>query len=452
MKKQIVNGVFDMSGRKVPGVLSLRGRKSTFKLWSDAFFSVPEGDIHGTSSDAKAISVLGCRPTVPDMEQNTRFSGFTAAVTFDFAIVGRDHFCADDEHITACRFGFDDLRHVARTVALAPFGLINDPDQRIVQSLRNHKPEWAPEVNDRVAVIYFGAQREVLPETTVEIGTVSLNRGLKGTVGSSISLDDNPTVTIQFRPALNIRLVRERMSALRHFLGLVFGYLPTVHTPEIATSSVGELGGKRYHFFDHEVHMPTERVLPKREVRKIPGRLPVLDCHGEQRAAEFTTVLRAWFARNADPDREAANSRFLDCFLRGTYSTDRTIAAANMFDLLPASDWRHPKLNNLKKKARAKADIVITSIGAEHLPRLQEVIGHAVDCRNHFVHGKKAKLDYEKKSVMMFLTDTLEFVYGVSELVLCGWDVGILQNLSPFDHPFSDYLFTYKARLDASEA
>ena len=48
------------------------------------------------------------------------------------------------------------------------------------------------------------------------------------------------------------------------------------------------------------------------------------------------------------------------------------------------------------------------------------MIDHAIDCRNHYVHGNPAKLDYE--SVLDFLTNTLEFVYGVSELIECGWD------------------------------
>ena len=452
MKKQVHNGVFEISGRKVPGVLTLRGRKSTFELWSDKLFSVPEGDVHGTSSDAKAISVLGCLPTVPQAKQSTSRSGFTAPVTFDLAVVGRDPLSADDEHIVAFRFRFNELRHLARTHALAPFDLINDPDRRIVESLRNHKPEWAPEVNDRVTVIYFGKESDVLPETTTEIGTLSINRGLTGTIGAGISLNDDPTVTIQFRPALNIHLACERMRALRHFLGLVFGHLPTVHATEIATSSVGDLGGKRYHFFDREVHMPSERVLRKREIKKLRGHLPLLDCHGEQRRAEFGKVLEKWFRRNADPDRKRANWRFLDCFLRENYSTDRIIAAANMFDLLPARDWPHPRLKDLKKKVKAKADTVIRSIGSRRLPRLVEVIDHAVDCRNHFVHGKKTKLDYENVKVMVFLTDTLEFVYGISELIECGWDAGILHKLHANDHPFSYYLTMYESHLDASGA
>ena len=45
---------------------------------------------------------------------------------------------------------------------------------------------------------------------------------------------------------------------------------------------------------------------------------------------------------------------------------------------------------------------------------------------------------------MLFLTETLEFIYGTSELLLCGWD----PNKSVRDewHPLGGYVESYNAK------
>ncbi|MYB33380.1 MAG: hypothetical protein F4Y20_12960 [Acidobacteria bacterium] len=117
---------------------------------------------------------------------------------------------------------------------------------------------------------------------------------------------------------------------------------------------------------------------------------------------------------------------------------------------MPKSDWPHPRLKDLKKKVRAKADVLLGEIGRADLPRLYEVTDHAIDCRNHYVHGKASKLNYEDAGVFIFLTDTLEFVYGVSQLIECDWNSECLRGMHSADHPFARYLDSYGERLSAS--
>lgn len=42
---------------------------------------------------------------------------------------------------------------------------------------------------------------------------------------------------------------------------------------------------------------------------------------------------------------------------------------------------------------------------ANRLPRLEEVVDHAVDCRDHYFHGNPTKLDYDRFHTRAFLTD-----------------------------------------------
>ena len=69
----------------------------------------------------------------------------------------------------------------------------------------------------------------------------------------------------------------------------------------------------------------------------------------------------------------------------------------------------------------------------------------AVLCRNHYTHGPRdrdrGEVDFSDFAVVYFLTRTLEFIYGASELLLCGWDT----NTSAADawHPLGGFVKSY---------
>ena len=64
--------------------------------------------------------------------------------------------------IIALRFTFDELKYVARTGNGAPYGFIPDPHPQIIESLRTHEPEWTPDVEDGMSLIYFVGNPSVL--------------------------------------------------------------------------------------------------------------------------------------------------------------------------------------------------------------------------------------------------------------------------------------------------
>jgi len=71
----------------------------------------------------------------------------------------------------------------------------------------------------------------------------------------------------------------------------------------------------------------------------------------------------------------------------------------------------------------------------------------AVDCRNFFVHGGKAKLDYDEGSTMMVLTDTLEFAFAASDLGQAGWRPDWKGRGFGWSHPFVQFRDTYDVEL-----
>lgn len=444
MKKQVHRGTFDLSGKRVPGILTLKGRRSTLDLWNDEFFHVFGGTLHGTTSDTKTVSVFDCLESHPTSTSGKRHSGFRGSVRFGLVTVGHgEHLEADDEAVVAVEFSFEELEWLSRTGVDGPYSYIPDPDPALIESLRQHKPDYMPDVGDGAMLAYFGGETTVLSETRTEIGTVSIDRGLNVQVGGGVSFTDMASVVIEFDTPLTVHEASDRMNAVRHFFGLAIGYLPVVKRAKIATSRRRESDGRQYPCFQSDLHCPGERPGSK---ERLGHRL--LDCNGQPRKDELGTVLTNWFTRNANQERRDANWRFFDCFLEGRHvPINRTIAAANMFDLLPESDWPHAKMKNLKRKIRHKAESVQQVIGASRLARLEEVVDHAVDCRNHYIHGTPAKLDYNRVHVKAFLTDTLEFVYGIAELIECGWNAQRLAGLQPGDHPFASYLNAYELQL-----
>ena len=73
----------------------------------------------------------------------------------------------------------------------------------------------------------------------------------------------------------------------------------------------------------------------------------------------------------------------------------------------------------------------------------------AVNCRNYYVHGSEPSFNYaEIFRVVIFLTQTLEFVFAVSDLIEAGWDAKAWAEApTSMSHPFGEYRVNYREKL-----
>jgi hypothetical protein len=172
---------------------------------------------------------------------------------------------------------------------------------------------------------------------------------------------------------------------------------------------------------------------------------------------EFETVLGGWMKRQ-EAHRDARLRIVLGIREGRSYTVDRLVGAANAFDLLPDAAFSKPKLPasflktlatvvleskkfkqpyreqvlsnlhrvkalNLRQKIESRFSL-LPPILRKRLPEMAFLIGHCVRSRNYFVHGAKPKLSVAAtRDLMVFFTDTLEFIFVTSELVECGWNV-----------------------------
>ncbi|MHC2284010.1 hypothetical protein ACVME8_010680 [Bradyrhizobium diazoefficiens] len=74
---------------------------------------------------------------------------------------------------------------------------------------------------------------------------------------------------------------------------------------------------------------------------------------------------------------------------------------------------------NLRSKVLQRWSTVPPSIAAK-FSGMDEAIAFSVQARNFFVHGSEIKTSKEAAYELAPFTDTLEFVFGVSELCTCG--------------------------------
>jgi hypothetical protein len=237
---------------------------------------------------------------------------------------------------------------------------------------------------------------------------------------------------------------------------------------------------------------PPNRSTAVDERAPHPADLPL---NGGVQPTEFAAVLERWLA--VDHERRDARVQFSDGFSNSNrYDVGRLVSSANMFDILlanavplhvdlpedlrtarsearrifkalPQSSERDSVLSalgrlgtaTLKHKARHRGQIVLAEAG-ERFPDLLLVLEEAVNCRNHYVHGSPARIDYRNhfsETVPLF-NETLEFVFAASDLIEAGWRIGPwLKEGTSMSHPFGTYRVSYndgvralKALLDAA--
>ena len=448
MKKQVHYGMFEIgpSEKRVPGMLVIDGEGSDLLLWNDEFFSVKGGAIRGVTSKAKTVTLFDCLPSMSASTSNRHTEGYEGHVTFHLAAIGDGgHLGQDEKAVVSAEFTFDEIVS-AFSDTMQEFGMFSNPDKELLAELERKKPEgFRGKFADHPIITFFTGEHTILPKTKTSIGSVGINRNLSS-MPSGLGMKEHPSVSVDFDRPLTVEKAYDQVRMLRYFLGLLIGHVPTL-TEVRAATGFGEDG--KYPNYDLELHSPGEYTIGRRSLaRRRIG--PDILASPSVNKEEFARVMACWFSRNEDSERRSANWQFLGSFNKQTFSAERHIAAANIFTLLPKSDrcfLDGKKIEDLRKIINHRAEPIQVALGPQALPRLNDVIHYAVNCRNHYVHGTEAKMDYEGTHASVFLTQTLEFIFGVSALLDCGWDISSWRKRAQIDHPFAIYLYEYESQL-----
>lgn len=382
-------------------------------------------------------------------------------------VIGDAPFDQGSSRVVAVRFTTTDLGPLSFDPRTSGFAF---PTQEVMEALLGSPGAKA---TDGALAAYFNAPHEIVAVDTI-IGRVSIRNHTGASSGSAegIALKNQVTASMTFNAGIPLDEAERRIGALRRFLSMLAGREQTVpsfvvdyedddgaiHTTTVTSTMVGNAEAAR-------------KELCKWDLPLDPNARP----------EEFARVLAAWIAREGD--RITARVTFGECAARGhRFTVDRLVAAANMFDLLPADDVPDDVAvpeelaalvsdmrGALKKQAHSpQRDSLLSSLGRvgkasltskvlhrasllpvalrSQFPDLSRILIFAVKCRNHCVHGGALGIDRRHVySAFPEVTRALEFVFLCSELIDCGWEVDQwLSRSYSMSHPLCEFRGDYQ--------
>ena len=494
-KESGVSGIFELpTGEKAPGRLNSAGPESCLYLWGEGLtdlrkHSEPVFSIKGVLGSGRKVSLINCRRRGVYSPSKHLSS---LSLSFDYAVSGSTHISHEEEKVEKVTFTLNDAESLfyEHEVFGAIIGGCISPEKKetfppwesdcpevdarpfVEMILRSQGGGSDIEVGENPVIFYHTGKTRILEVETC-MGRVSVSRNdpvetyaeflgnYESEGNSGVNIETVISITLEFDRMLVLEEAVSRAFRILRFFELLIGHSQNFMSFTVSKSGTPKpLGVYGCRFPAHE-RFGRQSYFPLFSAVRNPD--------------EFSRIMAKWLQTDNGRLLEARD-RFFSCFDRGwNYDTDRLIAAANMFDLLPAEAFpcdsgipeelesardkcqeifrrlpdspdRHSVLSALgrvgknsplKKKVRLRAQLVIDQVGESNVPRLLETIDEAVDCRNRYVHGPRndGNADYEPGKIR-FLTETLEFVFAASGLIEVGWDMKAWSSEGEYpDHP-----------------
>ena len=501
LEQLVLTGVFALGegeAGEVSGQIKLDGSKSSlYAWWYGKYIDLSSmkwpQTLKGVLSGGQRISLINCRVSERDGNysantiENKWFYNFS--FFFDYVVFG-EHVSLDEKEILGVSFLLDDADIIFNDPSAVGFKRTDDDSvRRIIQP----EPDGARiKFGNSPVVSYHAGSAEIFASDTV-LGEVSAWRSpaFYPPRGSGlVRIENEVYVNLRFSEAVAFEDAVERAFRVREFFELLAGRPQNFSDFRVHKKMSREL--RDYYGTNQEdgqeaigVYTVYGTLFPRYkryegELRPDPSSVLF---KAVQDPEKFSSLLKEWLGRNRS--WRDARSRFFACFAKQmSYDIDRLVAAANMFDILPdeavspeaeleekvkaardeckrifkelpESPERQSVLNvlgrvgknTLKRKIRYRAKYVMDRIG-DRVPELLTVTDEAVNCRNHYVHGSPCKINYDSETKLVaFLTDTLEFVFGISDLIEAGWDIKSWLNDNFLYHVFGSYLVHYRDNL-----
>lgn len=467
------------SDQNLVGELVLNGEDTILKAHANEPINV------GSVEHVKGISYTGDYITLIDCLSSGHGSRYSkdgscryhAEILPHYVSIGSSHLDPESSSIKAIYFTATDLMDLFYD--FDAFSTVINARQIIDSVLEERRKMRAVTAGEHPIVAYYTGKGCVI-EASTSIGKISVNHRPGYSMGgpAGVYIKNRMVVSIEPSEPVTFSESLQRMYDIGCFLSVVAGRAQGIKHIQLETSqSVDGIPVVLSVFpcFPWKTGRKSEYYKPH------PGDVPLDPIHAPE---EFRAVLANWVERHES--WHTARTRYLGCLRKGNnYDFDRLVAAANMFDILPADavpaknqlslELAEAKLAcrellrkipqgvdrdsvlgalgrmgqpSLPKKVVYRATIVESQLG-DKFPDLAFAAVIAVKLRNYFVHGSLDGLEYEKiEPFLPFLTDTLEFVFAASDLIDSGWNAQHwLRSSHGSGHSFSRFLTGYTHQL-----
>lgn len=488
------NGLFIPESGSGSGHLELSGARTTLTRVGHEEDEHPDDiafDIHGHLVDGQKASLLECIRSGYSINYQENKRQIKDNIFPHYVLTGNRFLKSDEEIIKSIRFHSKSFFSFSTGASFS----CNFSDRQLTQYVLRHTHEEqknnlskskkitpaSTKIGEHPVLYCYNGQIEIA-SCQSKVGKITLENSPIYGIGSpnGISLENQITARIDFNDTKNFRDCIKQFIIFQNFLELVFGDSIYFEWIEVEISPIcskeDALPNDRldvYWSYAHDIDESPAADKPRHSTLMIP----------ELHPDEFKAVAAEWM--NGPKALQQARGRN-SIESRHVYGPDRLIGAANKFDLLP--DTHAPKkiklskaegdaVNECKRLFKALPDsfarqsvlsalgrvgsaslrdkilhraLVITSVTNGHFEDIELACSEAVICRNHFVHGSLASLDYSNEfEIFSFLTDTLEFVFGASDLIEQGWHFERWrENYRDVGHPFGAYTTYFGVRLN----
>lgn len=481
------SGKFSISSGELFGELTLAKEKTCLRLSSDRHFSFDEAldtTIQGILHGFDCITLIDCI-SGHSGHRSSRGQPVTYAYTDifpHFLVCGSQHIQPDANCISEVHFVVNDAATLFHDYAA--FGTAIDANRLIDYVVNSSEARIGRNIplGSNPIIAYFTGKHEIFSSQTV-IGKISAFHAPCYTSGgpSGVRIDNTIIVSIKFTDAIAFREAYHKVYLLQNFFGLILGRNQSILSMKLLLDNKEDAAPEN----SLEVYSCMARSNAQENAGDTYKSHPAdILINGALNPELFGLILAYWLAKESD--RKFSRSQFFTCFNKQLiFDTDRLVAAANMFDILPASavprdislDTKvieavkksresflelEPSLerdsilnalgrigkSSLKRKVRHRASIITDAV-PERFLELGLVVDIAVDCRNYFVHGSVLKFALETTyELAPFLTQTLEFVFATAELIEAGWGIKHwIDKGSTMSHPFCSYRANYDWNL-----
>ncbi|MEZ1316050.1 hypothetical protein QIW53_08500 [Pseudomonas fluorescens] len=488
------NGIFLSTNSQFAGVLKIAGADSILKIVGKSFWEHPEtgpADIHGMLNDGKKVSLLDCVLHGTNQHRFDENSQFESIFFPHYIVVGEEPITSDEPVVQAIRYHFQNVdclvsgRETFQSLypEIAEIHSLLEMDHKRKEKIAEEYG-WAsrafkPQISEHPHLLYFSGLWEIVA-SNAKIGKVSLTNRSSHNSGSAVGIGINNEVTANIEFA-EPKTLDEAIDALRTLHGLF-------------ELSLGHR--QRFRWIELELTQRSNEPTPNRPQtarlywslcnERVEGDSStnlgdILLCP-DRNPEEFAKVATGWMD-SADTMGDP-RVRFATAFF-GSYSINRIVGAANMFDLLPESHVpktketdaslkdavtqcrkifaglpesfaRQSVLSSLGRIGKAslrdkiyhRADKIV-EVAPDKFPELYLPCNHAVLSRNHYVHGSAGSFDYQKHfTEFAFIIDTLEFVFAASDLLDLGWDMRRWMDQGvTMTHSFGVYIVNYSQNI-----
>jgi hypothetical protein len=467
-----------LPGKELNGELSFKGSETSLHVYDRAPFdthAIPELCITGVLQDLTKVSLIGCiTPPVPGSGWRGEERYYFADIFPHFVVYGDHHIRPAEKPVSEVDFVIDDASTLFYD--FDAFGSVIKPLAFIEQISHANGLDREIVTGPHPVILYFTGKTEIFAVDT-SLGRLSASHSPTWSSGSpdGVYLRNKIYVKLAFKEPLVFEDAINKTLVVLRYLEVLVGRPQNILDLRLRIESTSEwpvlLG----------VYWSTPPKRDQTNEERKPHPSDVL-LNGGMQPVQFSRVARSWLDRQQT--WHDSRLRFSNSFAKQNfYDIDRLVASANMFDILPpqavpaavripeeiedakkacqkifdelpVSAERDSVLgalgrvgtSTLKQKIRHRAQIIMDVVGNRGwFPELTMVTDEAVNCRNHYVHGTEPRFDYSGNfEVVVFFTNTLEFVFAASDLIEAGWDIATWRGHgTAMTHPFGAYWANY---------